>query len=270
MRKKILFLAFPLLIFTNTKNQYLEEFVQFSKKHTFYQDILYKNKIIFPGTQFCENRFELIRPILNLYDRKFSLLDIGAAYGFFSFRTAEEFNAECTMIQGTRDDCSGKMYGYIEKELLTLCKMNSHLTNVKFLNHGLTLNSLKKLERLERFDIVYAFLVLQFLGASNKGLVSFESVKKHLDLLLKLGNDVIIETSTDVYQELDKYIHKICLDRGGRYLGTLPRKKNKTKTHGKFYWFTKTNDRDGPDAKPINKSTFVKFNGVHPAITNSR
>jgi hypothetical protein len=64
-----------------------------------YQDIIIQGKVVSQGTDLCAPRFELIRPVLELYDRDFKLIDLGAAQGYFSFRTAREYpHSFCVMV----------------------------------------------------------------------------------------------------------------------------------------------------------------------------
>ena len=43
------------------------------------------------GTDDCGPRYGMIKPVLDRLDGPFSVLDVGAAQGYFSFRIAQEY-----------------------------------------------------------------------------------------------------------------------------------------------------------------------------------
>lgn len=230
-----------------------------------YQDIIIKNQVFREGYQRCDERYELIRPILDRYKRKFSVLDIGAMEGYFSFRIAEDYDAICTMIEGGNDPTKTKLYWYAQEKLFSLCLLNSHLNNIYYLAHKLTLSSFKKLNTLEHFDVVIAFLVLHMMAVDPSGMTTIEKLNKYLNVLLSLGNDIIIEMSVDVLPELDEHIHRVCLKHRGEYLGALPRAKiDGHPSMGKFYWFKSRANLKGKDAEGLCSETFRVFNGKYP------
>ena len=52
-----------------------------------YQDIIIHNKVVKKGYgQDCLSRYESLKPILNQYKRPITVLDLGAAEGYFSHR----------------------------------------------------------------------------------------------------------------------------------------------------------------------------------------
>ncbi len=107
----------------------VEELLQASPP---YQDILINGEIAQKGTQLCAPRLELVRPILDQYSRRFSLLDIGAMEGYFTFRIAKEYDAICTMIEGGKSKSLSKLYWYAQDKLYSLCHLNNHLKNRLF------------------------------------------------------------------------------------------------------------------------------------------
>lgn len=230
-----------------------------------YQDVIIHNQIFRKGPQNCMDRYELIRPILDRYERKFSVLDIGAMEGYFSFRIAEDYDAICTMIEGGNDPSKKTLYWFAQEKLFSLCMLNNHLENVSLLAHKLTLPSLRKLNDLEHFDVIISFLVLHYLAKVESGHISVEKLEKCIDVLLSLGSDVIIEMSVDSYAILDRAVHQICIEKGGEYLGELPRAKAEGhKSKGRFYWFSNQQNYNGKDAQRISDETFQEFNGIYP------
>ncbi len=66
-----------------------------------YQDEIVDGQIVQKGGRDCASRYEMIRPILARFKRRFTLLDFGANVGYFAFRAAHEFpNAVCILVEG--------------------------------------------------------------------------------------------------------------------------------------------------------------------------
>ena len=68
-----------------------------------YQDLWVKGKMIEKGTRECENRYNKIKEVLNRFNKHFTVLDIGACLGYFSFRIAEDFDCTVTMIESNNE-----------------------------------------------------------------------------------------------------------------------------------------------------------------------
>jgi hypothetical protein len=242
MRKAFLF---PLIISilstcslkleAETSNQEeIESF--FNKYNSTYQDIVIQNNIFPTGLHFCDNRYELIRPILDKYkNRSFTLLDIGASQGYFSFRAAQDYPVVCLMLEGA-------LYPDHLKILQELCKLNSHLQNVFLLPHMINMQSLGNLSTLFQFDVVLAFLVIHQIaeGDITPHQSQFQNAINIFNTILKCGKDIIIETSLDVFPEFDQYIAGYCQKNNGKYLGEVQREKQSDRwTAGRLYWFSK-------------------------------
>lgn len=221
-----------------------------------YQDICIGEEIFSVGTNICDQRLELIKPILESFNKPFSVLDLGACEGYFSFRIAQQFPTYCHMVEGG-------VYEDKPNKLLELCELNKGL-NVTLMNSRVTLNSLEDLSNHDHFDLVLAFLVIHQMADQKHSLYKsyLDESKKYIELLLKLGNFLIIETSTDVFPELDTYVENLCLELGGTYLGELPRYKheNQDEARGRFFLFTAENFR--PCSEMISTHSFEKLNGV--------
>jgi hypothetical protein len=66
-----------------------------------YQDIFVNGQILKNGVRFCESRFNLIEEfILNKFNRPFTLIDLGAAQGYFSLNAAYKYNCCSVMVEG--------------------------------------------------------------------------------------------------------------------------------------------------------------------------
>lgn len=159
---------------------------------TSYHDILVNNHIIKPGAYPCEPRYKLIKPFLNKYKRPFTVLDIGAAQGYFSLKTATDYkHAVTVMIE------SG--YGETKENdnLLEICKLNTKLKNIIFLKSRITPEDLNNLSLCEHFDVVYALNILHHFGHQGKEIV---------DAVLSLGDYVIIELPSYASEDVKKYV----------------------------------------------------------------
>jgi hypothetical protein len=137
---------------------------QFLKKYPSppYQDVLIQNNTIIHGTDLCDSRFELLKPILNLYDKPFKLLDLGAAQGYFSFRVAYDYPHSCCIMIDANTTTYYK-YARHGNMLYDLCLLNSELTNIVYLNKIITISDLSFLHQHEHFDIILAFLVIHLM-----------------------------------------------------------------------------------------------------------
>jgi len=137
-----------------------------------YQDIWIKGSVT-PGVRECAARYPVIKKVLEQYKRPFTVLDIGANLGYFSFRIAEDFpEATCVLIESK--------YG---KHLTQLGKDNES-TNVIILNNTLTADKLINLSQCEHFDVILCLNIIHHLDDPTKSIAAIE----------KLGETVIIET----------------------------------------------------------------------------
>ena len=115
-----------LCCFANTQS-YLDIFLS-KYPGTVYQDLVMRGEIYPVGTDLCAPRYELIQPILARYKRPFSVLDMGAAQGYFSFRIAQDYPlSSCVMIEADQT-CYYPQHGSM---LYDLCQINQHCTNIR-------------------------------------------------------------------------------------------------------------------------------------------
>jgi hypothetical protein len=201
-----------------------------------YQDIVIQNQVYPTGLHFCDNRYELIRPVLDRYkNQSFSLLDIGASQGYFSFRIAQDYPSVCLMLEGA-------LYPNHLKILEDLCRFNSHLKNVFLLPYMMDMQSLNNLSRLFQFDVVLALLVIHQIAEKDVTAQQshFQNAVNIFNTILKCGKDVIVETSLDVFPEFDRYVSEYCHKSNGKYLGEVQREKQSERwTSGRLYWFSR-------------------------------
>lgn len=138
-----------------------------------YQDIFKKGEITKKGVRECESRYVLIKKYLSKFKRPFTVLDIGANLGYFSFRIAHDFpQAVCVMIED-----------HYSEKLLNLCEENN-LKNIIFLKQKVNAEHLKTLADCEHFDVVLALNVVHHIGTVTTTMNNIE----------ELGDSIIIET----------------------------------------------------------------------------
>jgi hypothetical protein len=219
-----------------------------------YQDVVIGKEIYPIGTDLCEPRYDLIRPILNSYDRPFSLFDLGAAQGYFSFRIARDYpHSTCVMVEA--NDTS--YYSRHGDMLYDLCLKNSNLNNIFYLNKKMNLSDLSFLNQREHFDIVLAFLVVHLMHEKLQEQI------KIIDNLLTLGDNLILEVASDVGVIHTAYVEYLSQSLGGQYLGEVKRHKNPD-LQGKGKLFLFRQNRSSLSCNELHPETFTHLNGVYP------
>jgi len=138
-----------------------------------YQDIIINNKVK-KGQRDCAPRWEVIKNALKeRYDRPISVLDIGANFGYFSFRIQEEFpGSVVTLIESKH-----------AKRLIKLCQ-ETDAEDTIVLDELINTEQLNTLAGCEHFDVVLGLNVLHHIG----------DVEKSFDALERLGDTLIVET----------------------------------------------------------------------------
>ncbi len=223
-----------------------------------YQDVVVGGKIYPIGTDLCEPRYQLIKPVLDLYDRPFSVFDLGAAQGYFSFRIAREYpHSSCIMVEA--NDTS--YYSRHGDMLYDLCLKNRDLSNIYYLNKKMDIPDLFFLNQKEHFDIVIAFLVVHLMYGNLQEQI------KIIEHLLTLGENLILEVANDVGVTHTAYIEFLSQSLDCQYLGEVRRHKDPaSESTGKLFWF-KQNRASLKEEVPrlgIKQETFTHLNGVYP------
>lgn len=136
-----------------------------------YQETWIKGPAGLPHQRDCAPRYEPIKAFLKQYRRPFSVFDLGANMGYFSFRIAEDF-PQATVI--AVDD---------KPDLLNLAAANG-LRNVIVLPHHLDGYDLAEIADCEAVDVVLALNVLHHVTDWDRALMA----------LYDLGSHLIVET----------------------------------------------------------------------------
>ena len=201
-----------------------------------YQDILINNTVVGYGSRECAERYAVIKKFLNNYTRPFTILDLGASQGYFSFKIAEDFKdasqkATCVMIEGNYNTQQNDEK--IADQLEELCKKNSNLDSLILLKKNITAQELEILSECEHIDVVLALNVVHHFGPDWKRVV---------DALLAMGDHIIIQTppahdTQAAGQAYIKAIEEYLESKQGVIIGRFPRQTN-TKMLDKMFLFS--------------------------------
>lgn len=226
-----------------------------------YQDIVIGSEIHQIGTDQCEPRYQLIKPVFEQLNRPFSLLDLGAAQGYFSIRVANDFpHSSCVMIEANNTS----YYARHGDMLYDICLMNSHLKNICYLDKRMDINDLIYLNNKEHFDVVIAFLVVHLMHETLKEQI------KIIECLLNLGDNLILEVANDVGVVHTSYVEYLSQSLDCQYLGEVKRHKDPiSQSTGKLFWFKRktsssTKEKEKSPYQRIKKETFNRLNGKYP------
>jgi hypothetical protein len=128
-----------------------------------------KNRVVSKGERECGQRYQAIQKVLSRYERRITMLDIGASEGYFSLRAADDFDCVSVMIEG-----GGRLY--------PICIENANPHTI-LLNRRVHISDLDAISRCEHFDVVLALNVLHH----------FNNPSAALNAILRMGDVVIIE-----------------------------------------------------------------------------
>lgn len=136
-----------------------------------YQDQWINGHVYDRGVRECASRYEALRPLLSQYTRPFTVLDLGASLGYFTFRITEEF--PLAVVVAIDDD----------RRLFYQCQANES-NRVVHLRKRMTESDLRQLANCEHFDVTLALNVVHH----------FDGWESVLQSLWQMGDHLIIET----------------------------------------------------------------------------
>jgi len=147
-----------------------------------YQDVYVQGTILKKASyneRFMEERFAIVNSVLQKYERPFTLLDIGAAQGYFSIRAAESYpESVFVMLEG-----SNPVYPKISMQLASICKLNHHLNNLVWLDKPLTLKDLKDMRACEHFDVILLLNMVHWFPDQWKEMIDIAHSMSHVTIL---------------------------------------------------------------------------------------
>ena len=134
-----------------------EEYVELSKPKIYennfskidtYNDVRIKGETVFSGYRNSEKRYDEIFQFCKKFNRPISVLDLGAAEGYFTFRLSEDFSGVFVAVENNP-----------QRKLLELCIKNNN-RNILLLDKQMNLKHLKHLKEVQHFDIVLALNII--------------------------------------------------------------------------------------------------------------
>ena len=148
-----------------------------------YNDIRIKGETISLGYRNSEKRYDEIFKFCKKFNRPISVLDLGAAEGYFTFRLSEDFSGVFIAVENNP-----------ERKLLELCiKNNDH--KVLLLDKQMNLKNLKSLKEVQHFDIVLALNIIHHFD---------EPFQDVLDTLVSMSSFCFMEHPNSLENESTK------------------------------------------------------------------
>lgn len=136
-----------------------------------YQDIWLNGKVIHKGQRDCKHRYAVIKDFLSNYNRRFTVMDIGACHGYFGIRIAQDFDSVVVMV-----DTPGPF-------IPELCADNN-VKRTMFLGAYLNADLLRRMSECEHFDVILLLSTLHHMP----------DWKEAIPHLMNMSDYVIIET----------------------------------------------------------------------------
>ena len=148
-----------------------------------YNDIRIKGETISSGYRNSEKRYDEIFKFCKKFNRSISVLDLGAAEGYFTFRLSEDFSGVFIAVENNP-----------ERKLLELCiKNNDH--KILLLDKQMNLKNLKSLKEVQHFDIVLALNIIHHFD---------EPFQDVLDTLVSMSSFCFMEHPNSLENESTK------------------------------------------------------------------
>ena len=113
-----------------------------------YNDVRIKGETVFSGYRNSKKRYDEIFQFCKKFNRPISVLDLGAAEGYFTFRLSEDFSGVFVAVENNP-----------QRKLLELCIKNNN-RNILLLDKQMNLKHLKHLKEVQHFDIVLALNII--------------------------------------------------------------------------------------------------------------
>jgi len=142
-----------------------------------YQDQYVNGEIVSEGKRECDGRYNAMKQVFEKYKRPFTILDIGANFGYYSIRACTEYDATAIMIESEDNEI---------QTLLDLCDKNKCKDKLTVIQTRLDLYKLKELSKCEHFDVILALNIIHHFKT--------EEVLEVCEIFTKLGDNLILET----------------------------------------------------------------------------
>jgi len=188
-----------------------------------YQDQYVNDEVVVEGKRDCSSRYEVMKQVFEKYNRPFTILDIGANFGYYSIRAATEYGATAVMVESEDNEV---------RTLMDLCNQNKCKDKLTVLQTRLDLYKLKEISKCEHFDVILALNVIHHFNN--------EEILEVCETFTKLGDNLILETppAEDLGacgQNNLKFIVDYFSYKGGFKLGEF--KRHTSNTVSEMVWF---------------------------------
>jgi 2-polyprenyl-3-methyl-5-hydroxy-6-metoxy-1,4-benzoquinol methylase len=178
-----------------------DEFAKLSKSKIYqnesfeietYNDIRINGKTLSSGYRNSEDRYAEIFKFCKKFNRPISVLDLGAAEGYFTFRLSEDFPGVFVAVESNS-----------KRKLLELCIKNNN-QNILLLDKQMNLKHLKNLKEVQHFDIILALNVIHHFD---------ESFQDVLDTLISMCSFCIMEHPNSLENDSTKNSHRLKIEK---------------------------------------------------------
>jgi len=153
-----------------------------------YNDIRIKGKTLSSGYRNSEERYNEIYKFCKKFNRPISVLDLGAAEGYFTFRLSEDFPGVFVAVESNP-----------QRKLLELCIKNNN-QNILLLDKQMNLKHLKNLKEVQHFDVVLALNVIHHFD---------EPFQDVLDTLISMCSFCFMEHPNSLEDNSTKNSHRL-------------------------------------------------------------
>jgi 2-polyprenyl-3-methyl-5-hydroxy-6-metoxy-1,4-benzoquinol methylase len=153
-----------------------------------YNDIRIKGETISSGYRNSEKRYDKIFQFCKKFNRPISVLDLGAAEGYFTFRLSEDFSGVFVAVENNP-----------QRKLLELCIKNDN-RNILLLDKQMNLKHLKNLKEVQHFDVVLALNIIHHFE---------ESFQDVLETLVSMSSFCFMEHPNSLENNSTKNYHRL-------------------------------------------------------------
>jgi 2-polyprenyl-3-methyl-5-hydroxy-6-metoxy-1,4-benzoquinol methylase len=153
-----------------------------------YNDIRIKGKTLTSGYRNSEQRYDEILKFCKKFNRPISVLDLGAAEGYFTFRLSEDFSGVFVAVESNS-----------QRKLLELCIKNNN-RNILLLDKQMNLKHLKNLKEVQHFDIILALNVIHHFD---------EPFQDVLETLVSMSSFCFMEHPNSLENNSTKNYHRL-------------------------------------------------------------
>lgn len=213
----LLFFSQPILLFSGIYDLQKHGYEQ-------YQDIYLNGKVVRKASnyeRFGNRRFEILDAVLSQYERPFTMLDIGASQGYFTFRAAEKYpKSVFVMIEGSNPN-----YPLISKQLSSICKANKKSKNIIWLDRSICAKDFSRLASCEHVDVILAQNILHWFPNEWKTLLDNFRQMSHVTIIELPPNE---ETLGSEQYHLREDLHSLLAKEASQVVEGVPRHTNPT------------------------------------------